>query len=160
MDRQNRGFSIVELLIVITMLAIIAAIAVPRLIDASEDARSSALGTDLQMLRRQVVLYKMQHNGRGPHLDESGALDKPNLPTRLTGRTTQQGKLDDNGAYGPYMKQWPVNPYADGAVAGSITFGTQTAPPRDGATGWYYNTTTCVFSANTTEGGEELDPSN
>ncbi|HUU22644.1 MAG TPA: prepilin-type N-terminal cleavage/methylation domain-containing protein, partial [Phycisphaerae bacterium] len=48
MTTRGDGFSLVELLIVIVMLGIVAVIAVPKLLDASEDARESALGTDLQ----------------------------------------------------------------------------------------------------------------
>jgi len=158
MDARNRGFSLVELLIVVTMLAIIAAIAVPQFLDASEDARESALATDLQMLRRQAQVYKMQHGGRGPHLDENDQLDKDNLSARLTGRTTPEGKLDANGTYGPYMKQWPINPFCTGATAGQVVFGTDTSPPRDGSAGWYYNTKTCVISPNSEKGGKAFDP--
>jgi len=158
MDRRTPGFSIIELLIVITMLAILAAIAVPRLLDASEDASTTALTTDLQMLRRQITLYKSQHGERGPHLDENGQTDSANLVRRLRERTTAAGKLDDTGPFGPYMKSWPANPYADPSICKAVAFGTQTQPPRDGTTGWYYNTNTCVISANSTEGGEELDP--
>lgn len=154
----KKGFTLVELLIVITMLAVIAAIAVPRFLDASEDARESALGTDLQMLRRQIHLYKMQHIGRGPHLNESGSLDTGNLVARIIGKTDITGKLDANGGFGPYAKMWPTNPWAADAVAGDISFGTDAAPPRNDATGWYYNTDTGIISANSDKGALDLDP--
>jgi hypothetical protein len=55
------------------------------------------------------------------------------------------------------MKTWPQNPFCPADVAGAVTFGTTTAPPRAGATGWYYNITSCIISANSQQGGKTLD---
>jgi prepilin-type N-terminal cleavage/methylation domain-containing protein len=154
---RRTGFSLVEILIVLTIMAIIAAIAVPRLVEASVDTKESALSTDLQMLRRQILVYKMQHRDIGPHLDQNGALDKANLPARLIGRTDDKGKINPAGSCGPYMKAWPQNPFCPADVAGTVTFGTDTAAPRNGATGWYYNITTCIISPNSQEGAKALD---
>ena len=154
----RRGFSLIELLIVLTMLAVIAAIVVPRLVDASDDARDSALATDLQMLRRQIQMYRTQHKDRGPHLDEKGNVDKDNLLARMTGRTDVDGRLNASGCCGPYLKQGPVNPFLPDAVAGLVAFGTAAMPPRDDKTGWYYNTDTCIISPNSARGAKVLDP--
>jgi general secretion pathway protein G len=156
---RQHGLSLIEILIVIVVLAIIMAIAVPRLVDASGDARESALATDLQMLRRQIRLYKEQHAGRGPHLDESGSPDTANLVARMLGKTDVKGKLSPTGAHGPYVKAWPTNPYCTDSIAGEIVFGDAPAPPRDGTSGWYYCTTTCVISPNSKTGCTSWDPS-
>jgi prepilin-type N-terminal cleavage/methylation domain-containing protein len=159
MTCRKQGFSLIELMIVIMLLAIVSAITIPRFVDASDDARETAIETDIQMMRRQIMVYVAQHTGKGPHLDENGNLDKANLAARLTGRTDPEGKLGATGLYGPYMAEWPTNPFiasADNAAA--VTFGTDTSPPRDDSTGWYYNTDTCIISANSSTGGAELDP--
>ena len=63
-----------------------------------------------------------------------------------------------NGVFGPYLLEWPENPFSPSSVARDITFGTQASPPRDNTTGWHYNTNTGVVSANSEHGGESLDP--
>jgi len=158
MPYRRSGFSLVEILIVVVLLGILAAIVVPRFADASNDATESALCTDTATLRRQINLYRAQHAGRGPHLDETGSLDKVNLSTRLTARTDAQGKLAAAGAFGPYLKRWPTNGFCEDSVAGSVTYGTQTSPPRDDTSGWYYNTDTSLISPNSATGATAMDP--
>jgi hypothetical protein len=76
----------------------------------------------------------------------------------MTGRTAADGKLDSTGSCGPYMKEWPKNPFCAEDIAGDIEFGTATLPPRNGNTGWYYNTNTCMISPNSLKGGKDFDP--
>ncbi len=158
MKRHNNGFTLIEIMIVIIMLAILAAMILPRMVGAQDDARESAIETDIQMVRRQILVYRAQHVGKGPHLDASGNFDHNNLPARLTGKTDTDGTFNASGVCGPYMQEWPTNPYSSSAVAGKLFFGTDAAPPRNGTAGWYYNTNTCEISANSAKGGEELDP--
>jgi prepilin-type N-terminal cleavage/methylation domain-containing protein len=159
MTGRHHGFSLIEIMIVIMMLAILAAIVVPRIVDAQEDARESAIETDIQMMRRQILVYKVQHGGNGPHLDAEGNLHNANFSARLTGRTDPDGTITPNGECGPYMAQWPTNPFIPSAeTAGAVLFGTDTASPRNSSSGWYYNTDTCLISANSAKGGEKLDP--
>jgi len=156
--RRGRAFTLIELMIVLTVLAIVALIVVPRVINASDEAKESALRTDLTMLRRQINLYRLQHGRRGPHRDEKGNLDTPGFIARLTGRTDPDGKLDANGSCGPYVTVWPTNPFGSGTVAGDVAFAAAPVPPRDDTTGWYYSKVTCIISPNTTAGAEDLDP--
>jgi len=160
LNRLNRrsGFTLIEVLIVVMILSILALMAAPRFASSSDDARESALCSDIQTIRSQIGLYLVQHNDRGPHLNEAGLLDRSNFKTRMTGKTDADGKLNENGAYGPYITEWPANPFADAAVADDILFGKSTTPPRNGTTGWYYSVTECIFSANSKTGGETSDP--
>jgi len=159
MSFRTHGFTLIEVLIVVMLLAILSAIVIPRVVDAQDDARESAIETDTQMMRRQILVYKVQHGGQGPHLDSAGNMDTANFVARLTGRTTPDGTIDPAGSCGPYMNIWPTNPFITSPEsAGTVTFGTATAPPRDSKTGWYYNTNTCVISVNSAIGGKNLDP--
>ncbi len=152
------GFTLVEILIVVLLLGIIAAIALPRFTTASSDARESSLCTDLQTLRRRIEIYKGEHRDRGPHLDENGEIDTDNFIARMTGKTNEYGKCVKGGDRGPYLFEWPANPFANAAVADQILFGKFSRPPRNDKTGWYYSITSGILSANTSEGAKSLDP--
>jgi len=73
--KVRSGFTLVEILIVVVILGILAAIVIPHFADADDTARDSQIKTDIQTVRRVVELYKAQHDGKPPHLSESGATD-------------------------------------------------------------------------------------
>lgn len=127
----------------------VAALIMPQMMYPSGDARESALVSDLQTLRSQLELYKVQHLERYPDVDEHGRQDTANFVARLTGRTDQEGRLDPEGAFGPYLMQFPTNPFVR-RKAGQVSFGAA-PPPGDGTTGWYYDTQTGGFFANDPE---------
>ena len=152
-----------EILIVVVILGIIAMIVVPQFAAADEDAKEASLVSTIKILRRQIGLYQVEHNGNGPHVgpilpppDGEGRLTAPFQ--RLTERTDIAGNLDPNGPYGPYINDWPGNPFCEGLVAKTVTVGYGAKPPRTGITGWYYDLDTCIISANSTTGGESSDP--
>lgn len=151
-ERRTYAFTLVEVLIVVMLLAVLAMIAIPRFSGASEQARESALATDLQTVRRQIEIYKSDHNGRGPHINELEALDTIRFTGRLLSKTTVDGKIDNtNGTCGPYLREWPSNPFVPDSVATSIKYGTG-APARDDSSGWYFNTATGMLYPNSVEG--------
>jgi len=145
---RTTGFTLVEILIVVIILGILAAIVIPQFTEASNDARESALASDLQTVRSQLELYKVQHLERYPHLAADGTTaDTDNFIDRMTGRTDNTNALNTSGAFGPYLQQFPNNPFvaSDGTV---VTFGTADPAPGNGNSGWYWNTSLGKFSAN------------
>ena len=144
---KKTGFTLVEILIVVIILGILAAIVIPQFTEASNDARTSALCSDLQTVRSQVELYKVQHNEKLPHLYETGADDTGNFVARLTGRTDQDGTINAAGAFGPYLQKFPTNPFLS-VNADGVNFGVADPAPGDGTSGWYFNTGSGKFSAN------------
>src|SRR5215475_4226324 len=58
---RPHGFTLVEILIVVIILGILAAIVIPQFTNASNDARNNSVASTLQTLRGQIELYKIQH---------------------------------------------------------------------------------------------------
>ena len=112
----------------------------------SRPAEETMLASDLQTVRSQLELYKIQHLERYPHLDGQGKLEAANFVARLTGRTDQSGSLNPSGAFGPYLSKFPGNPFVR-KKADKVSFGTG-PPPGDRTTGWYFNTQTGQLFAN------------
>lgn len=59
----KRAFTLIEILIVVVILGILAAIVIPQFTDASEDAQTSSVQSQLQTVRGQVELYNVQQVG-------------------------------------------------------------------------------------------------
>lgn len=60
---RRRGFTLIEILIVVVILGILAAIVIPQFSSASNEAAVSSVRSQLQTLRSQVELYRVQNNG-------------------------------------------------------------------------------------------------
>jgi general secretion pathway protein G len=128
--RAVRAFTLVEVLIVVIVLGILAAIVVPQFSSASEDANISALKTNLQTIRAQLELYKLQHNSTYPTL--------ANFTAQMTVGTKADGTAGTD--FGPYMLTIPNNPYSN--------VNTVTDEAAGSGKGWYYDEDTGEFRAN------------
>ena len=100
--RNRKGFTLIEILIVVIILGILAAIVIPQFTNASQDARKNSLTSQLQTLRSQVELYKLQHLDQLPALLTDWS--------QLVNRTDQNGGTTGTLAFGPYLQQVPKNP--------------------------------------------------
>lgn len=63
--RKRRGFTLVELVVVVLVLGIIAAIAAPKMFDTANDARDSSAMQSLSIIRDAIELYRAS-NGAYP----------------------------------------------------------------------------------------------
>jgi len=139
----RKGFTLVEILIVVVILGILAAIVIPQFTNASTAAKASSVLSQLQTLRSQVELYKNQHNNEYPTSDGTLGGDwdwtKMTLKTDIDGNT---GSTAGTHIYGPYMQQAPKNPFVAADV--NTDMGTAT----DGSVAWVLNTTTGVIRAS------------
>jgi len=71
----KRAFTLIEILIVVVILGILAAIVIPQFSDASTEANEANVRSQLQTLRGQLELYKVQHNDEFPDLATNGWQD-------------------------------------------------------------------------------------
>jgi general secretion pathway protein G len=60
--RSSRGFTLIEILLVVLILGLIAAIVVAGFINIQDDAEASATRSQLQMLREQIQLYRFNES--------------------------------------------------------------------------------------------------
>ena len=132
------GFTLVEILVVVVLLGILAAIVVPHFTGAGNETRTSALLTDLRRVRSQIEYYKFQHNEQLPAATGETADD---FLRRMTTKTDADGNVGTD--FGPYLQTIPINSFnerntvrIDGAAAGSNT------------DGWRFDTTTGAFQAD------------
>ena len=134
--RAKSGFTLVEILIVVVILGILAAIVIPQFTEASTEAKTSSLCTDLQTMRSQIELYKIQHNDDLPSAGTAG------FTLAMTGQTNIAGAVGTD--YGPYLQKIPTNPFTDDNTI------TENGTLGDGGTtsGWEFNTTTGAWHAD------------
>lgn len=75
--QKGPGFSLVELVMVIVILEIIAAVAVPRITSGSRSASESALRANLQTLRNAIDWYYVEHKNTFPGAKHNGVAAPP-----------------------------------------------------------------------------------
>lgn len=138
MKAKNSGFTLVEILIVVVILGILAAIVIPQFTEASTEAKTSSLCTDLQTMRSQIELYKIQHNDNLPGVGGATFIQA------MTGQTTVAGAV--GGTYGPYVQKIPTNQFTDDDSIRENAVADQGA----GTEGWHFNTLTGAFHADDT----------
>jgi prepilin-type N-terminal cleavage/methylation domain-containing protein len=80
LDEMKRGFSLVELMIVVAVLGILAAIVVPQFQEHATQAKEAVAKDSLRILRSAIELYTARHTGVPPGYKS----DNPqNPPTSL-----------------------------------------------------------------------------
>lgn len=164
MSTLRKGFTLVEILIVVVILGILAAIVVPQFASASQDAIKSALQSQMQTVSAQIELFRVQNAGTLPHAAAADALaDGANNGANHSG----WGVLVEES----FLKDTPNNGFTGsdnvvtqaaavgGAVAGILAAGANPAA-NGGDDGWFYNTTLGTVHPNgfdnSTDGGPFL----
>ncbi len=132
----RKAFTLVEILIVVVILGILAALVIPQVGSVVNESKASSLLMDLKTVRSQIGLYRTQHE-QHPTLDDFGL--------QLTKYTDEKGNTNLTKTpvfkYGPYLQRIPANPYT-----GKNNLSTDDPGESD----WYYNPVTGEFHANDT----------
>lgn len=159
MKRQTtsaeRGFTLIEILIVVFILGILAAIVMVSVSGAGQEARESVLRNELQFMRTQIAVYKASH-ADAPGVDANGQAVAGLAEDQLTGFTDYFGNLvarDTPKAFAPYLSQVPSNPVVGKTTIKLVSTGVSLAAAVDDTTGWLYKPETLEFCANSTDFG-------
>ena len=140
--RATRGFTLVEILIVVVILGILAAIVIPQFTQASTEAKTNSLCSDLQTLRSQIELYKVQHNDVAPLA--ASFLPKMTQTSDIDGATSGDKVRTVVFCYGPYLERVPINPFNDVTDAVVTNMGAidATGTVGDSVGSWEYDEAT------------------
>jgi len=120
-----KGFTLVEILIVVVILGILAAIVVPQFTNAANDARVGNISTQVSTIESQLELYAAQNGGAYPDLTTAGQ--------------TFADLVTDG-----YFKETPVNPFDNSSAIAdwdSDGIGNTSVLYDDSLTGWQYDST-------------------
>ena len=163
-DSNRKGFTLVEMLIVIIVLGILAMIIVPQISVSTEDAKVSTLQTNLSALRSAMELYYAQHDqkypgdqladGTGPTTSDALAVTaftaQLTLFSEADGTTSADKTTLTAPVFGPYLKDGlPDNPFSSSnSVAADFDEATLTRAASAPATAWKIYPKTGILIAN------------
>ncbi len=97
--RLAAGFTLIELMVVLVIIGVLAALIVPNVLDRADDARSTAARTDVANIMQALKLYR---------------LDNQRYPTAEQGLQALVAKPSSGPAPGnwrPYLEKLPNDPW-------------------------------------------------
>ncbi len=135
--RKNKakGFTLVEILIVVVILGILAAIVVPQFTNAANEARTGNVATQVSTIENQLELWAARNSGSYPDLVTDGWGDS----------STSGTMIGDS-----YLKELPVNPFTgSSSVVANTSFDSDVSVYEiaDSTDGWAYDRATGNIAA-------------
>jgi general secretion pathway protein G len=98
--KKNKGFTLIELMVVLVILGIIMGLVVPNVVGRGDEARVTAAQTDIKTISQALEMYRL-HNSHYPSTDQGleALVSKPS------------GDPEPKNWRGPYLSQTPVDPW-------------------------------------------------
>lgn len=111
---RRRGFTLIEIMVVLVILGVMAALIVPNLLDRTDDARATAARTDISNLMQALKLYKLD-NQRFPTSEQGldALVRKPTSGPAPVNWKTYVEKLPNDPWGKPYQY---LNPGVKGEI--------------------------------------------
>ncbi len=135
-DNAHRAFTLIEILIVVIVLGILAALTVPRMSSAVNESTVTTTRRELQQLRLHVELYRASNSGV--------------LPAVAAG----------DGTWGPivgpeHLRSAPINAWVGSPNGRVIVFGAAPDPVYQTGHGWIYDPATGAVRAGSFDAGDD-----
>ncbi len=146
---KARAFTLIEILVVVVLLGILAAVVIPTAANSTTSAKGSALAVDLQLLRRVILVYKSQHLEVGPGYPggdtaqaptEQAFIDQAIMASNTNGQTAAVGTPGFDR--GPYLMKIPVNPFNEKNNVEMLADGQAFPANAEDSHGWIYKAAT------------------
>jgi len=98
---RSRGFTLIEIMVVIVILGVLAALVVPRVLDRPDEARAVAARSDIATIMQALKLYRLD-NQRYPTTEQglNALVAKPEQPP-----------VPPNWKPGGYLERLPKDPW-------------------------------------------------
>ncbi|MCC6662033.1 MAG: prepilin-type N-terminal cleavage/methylation domain-containing protein [Phycisphaerales bacterium] len=119
--RVRKAFTLVEILIVVVILGILAAIVVPQFTNATQDAQAGNIQTQLDTINNQIELFAARNNGVYPDFAGTGWAEMVGPPVAGTN-------------HGGYLKEEPSNPACPDVAARELV----EVGPAAATCGWHW----------------------
>ena len=152
MGPARRAFTLVEILIVVIILGILAAVVIANFADIPSTVKETNLKENLSKIRAHIEVYRNQH---------ADIPDGDRFAEQLTKPTNFAGDVADvrggEYVYGPYIEQMPANPMTGLRAIRTTDDPSALFPPGDQNAGWWYNEATGRFYADLADGVTDRD---
>jgi len=151
---KPKGFTLVEILVVVVILGILAAVVIPRFSNAAAAARASMLADDLRTVRIQTEVFEGQHASPPgyPGCDPNNAPTEATFVAHMTMASKVTGETAAPGTagypFGPYLRVIPQNPVNGNSSVQIIPDSGAMPGSADDSHGWIFQPRTGNFKAD------------